>query len=71
MGAIVDKYSVTQYSVNAILSSIESGEIASPEIQRPFVWKPSQVRDFLDSLYNGYPTGYLIVNPPLNGFTFQ
>ena len=61
MGAIVDKYSVTQYSVNAILSSIESGEIAIPEIQRPFVWKPSQARDFLDSLYNGYPTGYLII----------
>lgn len=34
--------------------------IAIPEIQRPFVWKRSQVRDLIDSLYNGYPTGYII-----------
>lgn len=58
---IDDKYSVTQYSVNVILGSIELGEIAIPEIQRPFVWKPRQVRDLIDSLYNGYPTGYLII----------
>ncbi|GHU87520.1 hypothetical protein FACS1894202_01970 [Clostridia bacterium] len=61
MSANVDKYSVTQYSVNGILGSIENGEIAIPEIQRPFVWKAAQVRDLLDSLYNGYPTGYLII----------
>lgn len=34
--------------------------IAVPEIQRPFVWKGKQVRDLIDSLYNGYPIGYLI-----------
>jgi uncharacterized protein with ParB-like and HNH nuclease domain len=61
MATNVDKYSVTQYSVNGILGSIENGEIAIPEIQRPFVWKGAQVRDLLDSLYNGYPTGYLII----------
>jgi uncharacterized protein with ParB-like and HNH nuclease domain len=61
MATNVDKYSVTQYSVNGILGSIENGEIAIPEIQRPFVWKGSQVRDLLDSLFNGYPTGYLII----------
>ncbi|MBP3543201.1 MAG: DUF262 domain-containing protein, partial [Lachnospiraceae bacterium] len=33
-----------------------------PEIQRPFVWKAKQVRDLIDSLYKGYPTGYLIVS---------
>ncbi|MBQ5545211.1 MAG: DUF262 domain-containing protein, partial [Clostridia bacterium] len=32
-----------------------------PEIQRPFVWKKTQVRDLIDSLYKGYPTGYLIL----------
>ena len=58
---IQDKYSVTQFSVNVILGNIESGEIAIPEIQRPFVWKPRQVRDLIDSLYSGYPTGYLII----------
>jgi uncharacterized protein with ParB-like and HNH nuclease domain len=61
MVAKVDKYSVTQYSINGILGSIENREIAIPEIQRPFVWKAVQVRDFLDSLFNGYPTGYLII----------
>lgn len=56
----MDKYTVSQYSVNSILGFIEAGEIAIPEIQRPFVWKPRQVRDLVDSLYNGFPTGYLI-----------
>ncbi len=53
-------YSVTTYSVQAILGLIDSGEIAIPEIQRPFVWDSTKVRDLIDSLYNGYPTGYLI-----------
>lgn len=56
-----DKYSVTQFSVSSILGYIESGDIAIPEIQRPFVWKSKNVRDLIDSLYNGYPTGYLII----------
>lgn len=60
MGALYDKYTVTQYSVSSILGYIDAGDIAIPEIQRPFVWKASQVRDLIDSLYNGYPTGYLI-----------
>ena len=59
--ATYDKYTVTQYSINSILGYIEAGEIAIPEIQRPFVWKGKQVRDLIDSLYNGYPTGYLII----------
>lgn len=56
-----EKYSVTQYSIGAILGFIEGGAIAIPEIQRPFVWKRRQVRDLIDSLYNGYPAGYLII----------
>lgn len=56
-----DKYSVTQYSVSSILGFIEAGDIAIPEIQRPFVWQPKDVRNLIDSLYNGYPTGYLII----------
>ena len=49
-----------QYSVSAILELIEAGQFVIPEIQRPFVWKRSQVRDLIDSLYKGYPTGYII-----------
>jgi len=54
------KYSVNQYHIDNILSLVSTGEIAIPEIQRPFVWDGSKVRDLLDSLYNGYPIGYLI-----------
>ncbi|HPD89231.1 MAG TPA: DUF262 domain-containing protein [Oscillospiraceae bacterium] len=61
MSTAYDKYTVTQYSVNSILGYIEADDIAIPEIQRPFVWKATQVRDLIDSLYNGYPTGYLII----------
>ena len=61
MAVAYDKYSVTQYSISTILGYIEAGDIAIPEIQRPFVWKGKQVRDLIDSLYNGYPTGYLII----------
>ena len=55
------KYSVNQHLIEVLLASVKSKEIAIPEIQRPFVWSPSQVRDLLDSLYQGYPIGYLIV----------
>jgi hypothetical protein len=54
------KYSVTPHPVNTLLAWIQSGEIAIPEIQRPFVWDATQVRNLLDSLYRGYPIGYLI-----------
>ena len=55
-----DRYSVTTYSVQSILGFIDSHEIAIPEMQRPFVWDGVKVRDLIDSLYKGYPTGYLI-----------
>lgn len=55
------KYSATHLSVGVILGYIEAKEIAIPEIQRPFVWQPKDVRDLIDSLYKGYPTGYLII----------
>ena len=56
------KYNASNVSLEQILGYIKSGEIAIPEIQRPFVWKPRQVRDLIDSLYMGYPTGYLIIS---------
>ncbi len=58
---LVEKYNPNTLSVSTILGLIASGDIAIPEIQRPFVWKKTQVRDLLDSLYKGYPTGYLII----------
>ena len=57
-----EKYTIRDYTVEQILNFIKSDEIAIPEIQRPFVWKGWQVRDLVDSLYQGYPTGYLIIS---------
>lgn len=57
----IEKYRTNSLSVNALLGLIESNSIAVPEIQRPFVWKKKQVRDLMDSLYKGYPTGYIIL----------
>lgn len=54
------KYSVRQESVGALLQFVKGGHIAIPELQRPFVWTSVKVRDLMDSLYKGYPVGYLI-----------
>ncbi|MBZ0192112.1 MAG: DUF262 domain-containing protein [Candidatus Kuenenia stuttgartiensis] len=56
----MQKYSVNQHLIETILAWVNSGEIAIPEIQRPFVWDSSKVRDLMDSLYQGYPVGYVI-----------
>ncbi len=55
------RYSVTPHPIETLLTWVKSGEIAIPEIQRPFVWDAIKVRNLLDSLYQGYPIGYLIV----------
>ena len=55
------QFDVYSTAVENIISWIKSGEVAIPEIQRPFVWDGSKVRDLLDSLYKGFPVGYIIV----------
>ena len=45
-----EKFTLMQYSVSAVLGLIEAGQFVIPEIQRPFVWKRSQVRDLIDSV---------------------
>jgi len=54
-------YEVNGVSVSTLLGYINDKTIAIPEIQRPFVWESWQVRDLIDSLYKGYPVGYIIV----------
>ncbi len=54
------RYGVTQPPIDNLFAWIKSGEIAIPEIQRPFVWNATKVRNLLDSLFQGYPVGYLI-----------
>ena len=56
----MQKYTVNQYFVSNILNWVQEKEIAIPEIQRPFVWDSIKVRDLMDSLYKGFPIGYII-----------
>lgn len=53
-------YAVTQSAVSQLLADVQGEKIAIPELQRPFVWDSVKVRDLMDSLYKGYPVGYLI-----------
>ncbi|MBQ9208144.1 MAG: DUF262 domain-containing protein [Oscillospiraceae bacterium] len=55
------QFEVNSTSVDYIINSIKSGQIAIPEMQRPFVWDGAKVRDLMDSLYKGFPVGYITV----------
>jgi hypothetical protein len=48
------------YTVGSLLDQIQLGTIGLPDIQRPFVWKNAKIRDLFDSMYRGYPVGYLL-----------
>jgi hypothetical protein len=49
------------YNVGSLLDQIGMGVIGLPEIQRPFVWKNAKARDLFDSMYRGFPVGYLLL----------
>lgn len=49
-----------RYNLANLIENIDTGIIGLPDIQRPFVWKDTQVRDLFDSMYLGYPVGYLL-----------
>lgn len=51
----------TNLTVNQLIEKIDTGDLGLPELQRPFVWKDSQVRDLFDSMMRGYPIGYLML----------
>ena len=53
-------YRDSGYLLMALIEDIKHGNIALPDIQRPFVWKASKVRDLFDSMYRGYPVGTLM-----------
>ncbi len=53
-------YRDTTYNLLGLVESIRRGEIALPEIQRPFVWSSTKVRDLFDSMYKGFPVGSLL-----------
>ncbi len=53
-------YSVNHYTISNLLNFVQTGEIAIPEIQRPFVWEKDKVTKLIDSLYRGFPVGYIV-----------
>ena len=53
-------FRTTTADLRSLIRDIESGVIGLPDIQRPFVWPNQKVRDLFDSLYRGYPVGYLL-----------
>ena len=62
----IQRYSANQHPIQTLMTWVQSGEIAIPEIQRPFVWTAIEVRDLIDSPYQGYAVGYLLLRQ--NGF---
>lgn len=48
------------YDLGGLLHYLDIGDIGLPDIQRPFVWKNAKVRDLFDSMYRGFPVGYLL-----------
>ena len=48
-------------SVEELVSMIQRGELRLPEMQRRYVWRSTRVRDLMDSLYRGYPSGAILV----------
>lgn len=48
------------YTLKKLIEDIQVGEIGLPNIQRPFVWPRTKVRDLFDSMYRGFPIGYLL-----------
>jgi len=53
-------FTKVDYDLGALVKYIGLGHIGLPDIQRPFVWKNAKVRDLFDSMYKGYPVGYLL-----------
>lgn len=51
----------SEASVDELVGMIERGELRLPEMQRRYVWKKPRVRDLLDSLYRGYPSGAILL----------
>jgi hypothetical protein len=48
-------------TIDELVSMIQRGELRLPEMQRRYVWRSTRVRDLLDSLYRGYPSGAILL----------
>lgn len=54
-------FSNTNFPLSNLVEMVDAGTIALPDIQRPFVWDKTKVRDLMDSLYKGLPAGLVIL----------
>ena len=54
-------FNKVDYTLGTLMDSIQMGSIGLPDIQRPFVWKNAKVRNLFDSMYRGFPVGYLLL----------
>ena len=53
--------SKAEATVQELVDMIERGQLRLPEMQRRYVWRAPRVRDLLDSLYRGYPSGAILI----------
>lgn len=53
-------FRTTRFDLDHLVKNIDRGDVALPDIQRPFVWPNRKVRDLLDSMFKGFPVGYLL-----------
>ena len=54
------QFKEVRYDLGGLIKNIQIGDIGLPDLQRPFVWKNAKVRDLFDSMYRGFPVGYLL-----------
>lgn len=55
------RFERSERTIATLMSEVERGVIALPDLQRPFVWEDTKVRDLLDSLFLGFPVGTLVL----------
>jgi len=49
------------YFIKHLINDVERGRIRIPSFQRGFVWEPSRVSYFIDSIYRGFPFGSVLL----------
>lgn len=47
--------------VEDLIKEIDAGRLRIPRFQRPYVWKPEDMRALFQSIYQGYPIGSLLL----------
>jgi hypothetical protein len=57
---MADIYKPVDWSIQQLVDAVRTGTLTLPDLQRPFVWPATKVRDLMDSLYRGYPVGELM-----------